>query len=104
MLSLILFALLGFAPQTELAAPAPDVRTERLAPDEVKQIAEAKEKVEQAKRELQGLEDGIAQHHGALTDCGCYVNRQPDSYQIRGEEIVITKNPPKPPATAPATQ
>ena len=105
MLTLALLASLALAPQAQLNAPvppAPAVRTERLTPDEVKQIAEATEKIEQAKRELQGLEDGIAQHHGALTDCGCYVNRQPDTYQIKGEEIIITTNPPKALGAGPA--
>ncbi len=93
MLPLCLLVLLAPQPYLQLAAPAPLVRTEHLTPDEVKQIAEATEKLEQAKRELHGLEDGIAQHHGALTDCGCYVNRQPDTYVIKGEEITITKKP-----------
>lgn len=93
MFPLLFLALLAPQPLFQLNAPAPAVRTERLSPDEVKQIAEAQEKIEQARRELQGLEDGIAQHHGALTDCGCYVNRQPDRYEIKGDQIIITKNP-----------
>ncbi len=103
MLPLLLAVLLAPQPLLQLDVPTPTVRTERLTPEEVKQIAAATEKVEQAKRELQGLEDGIAQHHGALTDCGCYVNRQPDTYEIKGDQIIITKNPAKPITTAPGS-
>lgn len=109
-------------------------RTEKLTPDEQKQLADAKAsvadaqakadaatkaqdaakseattksagdalmKVEQAKRELQGTEDGITLAHHANTECGCYVQskgRDYDRVEFKEDTIVIHHIHEGPPA------
>jgi hypothetical protein len=102
--AMLLFAVL----QTQtpgLAAPsAPDtsttpVRTEKLAPSEVKALADANQavadaqsKLIQAKAALQGTTEGSEQAHHANTDCGCYIEsagRDYDKVEFKGDTIVI---------------
>ena len=85
-------------------APAPDtttapVRTEKLTPAEVKTladanqaVADAQEKLVQAKAALMGATQGVELAHHANTDCGCYVDstgRDYDKVEFKGDTIVI---------------
>ena len=100
---ILLLALLQ--PQAGLAtATAPDTntpadRTEKLTPAELKQLSDAKkavadaqEKLIQAKAALKGTTDGIEQAHHANTDCGCYVEstgRDYDKVEYKDDSIII---------------
>jgi hypothetical protein len=99
--------LLAFMqPQTAslTAAPAPDTTTapariEKLTPAELKSmkdakqaVADAQDKLIQAKAALQGATEGIEQAHHANTDCGCYVEstgRDYDKVEFKDDTIVI---------------
>ena len=100
--AILMLALLQ--PQTALTATAPDTntpadRTEKLTPAELKQLSDAKkavadaqEKLIQAKAALKGTTDGIEQAHHANTDCGCYVEstgRDYDKVEYKDDSIVI---------------
>jgi hypothetical protein len=83
------------APNT---STAPE-RTEKLTPAEVKSladankaVADAQEKLIQAKAALQGTTEGIEQSHHANTDCGCYLEsagRDYDKVEFKGDTIII---------------
>ena len=74
-------------------------RTEKLTPAEMKAMTEAKkaladaqDKLIQAKAALQGTTEGIEQAHHANTDCGCYVEstgRDYDKVEFKDDTIVI---------------
>jgi len=100
--AILMLALLQ--PQTALTATTPDTntpadRTEKLTPAELKQLSDAKkavadaqEKLIQAKAALKGTTDGIEQAHHANTDCGCYVEstgRDYDKVEYKDDSIVI---------------
>jgi outer membrane biosynthesis protein TonB len=134
----VLLSLMLFAPQLTPGTPAQQtpvpVRTEKLTPDEQKQLKDAKAevadaqakadaasksqdsaksdattkaasdaqmKLEQARRELQGTEDGISLAHHANTECGCYVQSQGRDYdrvEFKDDTIVIRHVHEGPPA------
>jgi hypothetical protein len=55
-------------------------------------VADAQDKLIQAKAALQGTTEGIEQAHHANTDCGCYVEstgRDYDKVEFKGDTIVI---------------
>ena len=55
-------------------------------------LDQAQAKLGQAKRELQGAEDGISLAHHANTECGCYVQSQGRDYdkvEFKDDAIVI---------------
>src|ERR1700689_4378503 len=102
--AMLLFALLQTQTPGLAAASAPDtstppVRTEKLAPSEVKALADANQavadaqsKLIQAKAALQGTTEGIEQAHHANTDCGCYLEstgRDYDKVEFKGDTIII---------------
>jgi hypothetical protein len=80
-------------------APVPAERTEKLTPAEMKQmadankaVADAQQKLIEAKAGLQGVTEGIEQAHHANTDCGCYVEstgRDYDKVEFKGDTMVI---------------
>jgi hypothetical protein len=105
MISAILMLVL-LQPQTAglATATAPDTstpadRTEKLTPAEMKSlsdarkaVADAQEKLIQAKAALKGTTDGIEQAHHANTDCGCYVEstgRDYDKVEYKDDTIII---------------
>ena len=85
-------------PPAPAAASTPD-RTEQLTPAEAKALADANQavadaqnKLIQAKAALKGTTDGIELAHHANTDCGCYVEstgRDYDKVEFKGDTIVI---------------
>ncbi len=89
----------GLATATAADTTTPAVRTEKLTPAEVKQladanqaVADAQDKLIHAKAALQGTTEGIEQAHHANTDCGCYVEstgRDYDKVEFKGDTIVI---------------
>ena len=102
--AMLLFALLQTQTPGLAAASAPDtstppVRTEKLAPSEVKAladanqaVADAQDKLIHAKAALQGTTEGIEQAHHANTDCGCYLEstgRDYDKVEFKGDTIII---------------
>jgi hypothetical protein len=88
---------LATAPAADTTTPA--VRTEKLTPAEMKQladanqaVADAQDKLIHAKAALQGATEGIEQAHHANTDCGCYVSssgRDYDKVEFKGDTIII---------------
>jgi len=89
----------GLATATAADTTTPAVRTEKLTPAEMKQladanqaVADAQDKLIHAKAALQGTTEGIEQAHHANTDCGCYVEstgRDYDKVEFKGDTIVI---------------
>jgi hypothetical protein len=68
-----------------LAAANDDAAAKAAATD-------AHAKLDQAKRELQGAQDGVSLAHHANTDCGCYVQsqgREYDRVEFKDDTIVI---------------
>jgi hypothetical protein len=103
--ALLLLALMQ--PQAASTSTPPAVRTEKLTPAEVKQLADANQavadaqaKLIQAKAALQGATEGIELAHHANTDCGCYIDsvgRDYDKVEFKGDTIIIHhihENPP----------
>ncbi len=80
-------------------ATIPAERTEKLTPAEVKQLADAnkaladaQQKLIEAKAALQGATEGVEQNHHANTDCGCYVasvGRDYDKVEFKDDTIII---------------
>jgi hypothetical protein len=103
MMSALLFLALMQSPAAAMsAAPAaatPPVRTEKLTPAEVKQLADANKavadaqaKLIQAKAALQGATEGVELAHHANTDCGCYIDnvgRDYDKVEFKDDTIII---------------
>src|ERR1700735_4083835 len=103
MMSALLFLALMQSPAAAIyAAPAaatPPVRTEKLTPAEVKQLADANKavadaqaKLIQAKAALQGATEGVELAHHANTDCGCYIDnvgRDYDKVEFKDDTIII---------------
>jgi hypothetical protein len=101
--AILMLALLqpqaGLTTATAPDANTPADRTEKLTPAEMKSLSDAKkaladaqEKLIQAKAALKGTTDGIEQAHHANTDCGCYVEstgRDYDKVEYKDDTIVI---------------
>jgi hypothetical protein len=96
--ALLLLALMQ--PQAaSTSTPPPPVRTEKLTPAEVKQLADANKavadaqaKLIQAKAALQGATEGVELAHHANTDCGCYIDnvgRDYDKVEFKDDTIII---------------
>jgi hypothetical protein len=89
----------GLAAGSSPDATTPVDRTEKLTPAEMKAmadarkaVADAQDKLIQAKAALKGTTDGIEQAHHANTDCGCYVEstgRDYDKVEYKDDTIVI---------------
>ena len=89
----------GLATATTPDTNTPVDRTEKLTPAEIKAmtdarkaLAEAQDKLIQAKAALKGTTEGIEQAHHANTDCGCYVEstgRDYDKVEFKDDTIVI---------------
>jgi hypothetical protein len=116
--AILLLAMLQ--PQDAGLTPAPagntttaPVRTEKLTPEEVKRLADAKKAVAdaqdqliKAKAALKGTTDGIELDHHANTDCGCYVDstgRDYDKVEYKGDTIVIQHIHEDPPSLSKKT-
>jgi hypothetical protein len=95
-----LFFLALMQPQAAgTSTPPPPVRTEKLTPAEVKQLADANKavadaqaKLIQAKAALQGATEGVELAHHANTDCGCYIDnvgRDYDKVEFKDDTIII---------------
>jgi hypothetical protein len=88
---------LGTATAPDTTTPAD--RIEKLTPAEMKAmsdakkaVADAQDKLIQAKAALKGTTEGIEQAHHANTDCGCYVEstgRDYDKVEFKDDTIVI---------------
>lgn len=112
-LALALLGSPGSAP-AQAAPPAKSqaVRVEKLTPAEMAQltaarkaVADAEAKLAQAKRNLEGTEQGIEEAHHANTDCGCYLNTEGmdfDKVKFEGDKIIIRHyHEPPPPSLTP---
>jgi hypothetical protein len=96
--ALLLLALMQ--PQAaSTSTTTPPVRTEKLTPAELKQLADANKavadaqaKLIQAKAALQGATEGVELAHHANTDCGCYIDnvgRDYDKVEFKDDTIII---------------
>jgi hypothetical protein len=105
--ALLLLALMQAPAAAGTSTPPPPVRTEKLTPAEVKQLADANKavadaqtKLIQAKAALQGATEGVELAHHANTDCGCYIDnvgRDYDKVEFKDDTIIIHhihENPP----------
>jgi hypothetical protein len=116
--AILLLAMLQ--PQDAALTPSPagntttaPLRTEKLTPEEVKRLADAKKAVAdaqdqliKAKAALKGTTDGVELAHHANTDCGCYVDstgRDYDKVEYKGDSIVIQHIHEDPPSLSKKT-
>ncbi len=96
--ALLLLAFMQ-APAAAAEPAPPPVRTEKLTPAEVKQLADANKavadaqaKLTQAKAALMGATQGVELAHHANTDCGCYIDnvgRDYDKVEFKDDTIII---------------